>query len=100
MVKKKKWGREVHGEEKCMCVEKGCACGKSACKEDGAGMRKKTAQVKLACRPTSTRLNTVRWGGGMTPFSHRTGYGVDVSGLTIEKVPSAMLCSCWFVWLC
>ena len=28
------------------------------------------------------------------------GYGTDVSGLTIENVPSAFSCSCWLVWPC
>ena len=59
------------------CVEvKGCACVKSAC-EDGAGMRRKMAQVKLACRLASARLNAVRCGGGMTRFSHHSGYTLD-----------------------
>ena len=35
------------------------------------------AQVKLACRPASARLNTVRCGGGMTPFSlHNVFHGI------------------------
>ena len=58
--------------------EKGCACGKSACEEDGAGMVKKMAQVKLACRPASARLNTVRCDGGMTPFFHHTGIDLEL----------------------
>ena len=44
-------------------------CKKGACK-DGEGMGKKMAHVQLACHPASARLNTVRCGGGMTPFSH------------------------------
>ena len=43
---------------------------KSVCKEDGAGKGKKMAQGKIACRPAFARLNAIRCGGGMTPFSH------------------------------
>lgn len=28
------------------------------------------------------------------------GYGADVSGFTIEKVPSALSCNCWLLWPC
>ena len=60
------------GKEKCVVERKGCASGKSACKEDGAGMGNEMAQVKLAYRPASARLNTVRCDGGMALFSHHT----------------------------
>ena len=44
------------------------------CKEDGAG-KGKMAQGKIARRLASTRLNAVRCGGGMTPFSHHNVLG-------------------------
>ena len=43
----------MRGEKKGVCVRK-----KRVCKEDGAGMGRKRAQAKLACRPASARLNT------------------------------------------
>ena len=52
---------------------------KSVCKEDGVGEDKEDAQGKIARRLAFARLNAVRCGGGMTPFSHHSGTRVGHS---------------------
>ena len=83
MQKRKRCGRErilykerMVYEERMLfrkaCENRGTRVYKSVCKEDGAGKGKKMAQGKIVHRLAFARLNAVRCGGGMTPFSHHT----------------------------
>ena len=66
-------------------------CTKACVKKMAQVKIKKMAQGKIARRLAFARLNAVRCGGGMTPFSHHTGwYNARGGSLTLNaRLPTA-----------
>ena len=94
------------------CTEKRARIGVRVCtkvcvKKMAQVKIKKMAQGKIARRLAFARLNAVRCGGGMTPFSHHTALRRDQSapftrcergGAEVEEHVASARLTVWSVW--
>ena len=85
----------------------GGACVQKRVKKMAQVKIKKMAQGKIARRLAFARLNAVRCGGGMTPFSHHTALRRDQSapftrrergGAEVEEHVASARLTVWSVW--